>query len=311
MKYMRRFFLFTFALLMIFFSDTQALAEKTSYYSELSKIEKASYRIIKKELEKADKKKILDVKVKCSEKSVYRVVDAIAADLPYYFDGSLHVTTYKLKSGIRVELGGILPAKEARALKTKAAELDLRGDNDVTTLYNIHNWLIDNVDYHHSKDETVYSMVGAVNNGKAVCEGYARSFKYLCDLHEIPCVLVTGKGVFEFNTERHMWNYVMVDGIWYAVDTTWDDTMAEDGKRIFTYFLVGSKTKGPDGSTFDKSHIEEKDFMNFDFDDMKIKGFAFPKISKEAHSYHNDLVLCKSEEVDCSKHDIEQDTILY
>ena len=53
-----------------------------------------------------------------------------------------------------------------------------------------------------------------------VCEGYAEAFQLLCQREGIPCVTVVGTA----NGGGHAWNYVqMEDGVWYAVDLTWDD----------------------------------------------------------------------------------------
>lgn len=65
-----------------------------------------------------------------------------------------------------------------------------------------------------------------VLNNLAVCEGYAKAFKVLCDAVDLPCLLIVGEaqqsGVF-YGSSNHMWNAIPLDGAWYAVDTTWDD----------------------------------------------------------------------------------------
>lgn len=73
----------------------------------------------------------------------------------------------------------------------------------------------------------------------AVCAGYARAFKYLCDLTDfesdwIDCQIATGSagGV----NSSHMWNIVrMNDGLNYLVDPTWidDDTNSAADERWF------------------------------------------------------------------------------
>ena len=83
-------------------------------------------------------------------------------------------------------------------------------------------------------------------NGEAVCEGYARSFKYLMDILGIPCTLVIGKGTnSEGRTENHAWNYVQIGDDWYALDATWDDPVSSSGwvsqSSKYRYFLKGSK----------------------------------------------------------------------
>lgn len=47
-------------------------------------------------------------------------------------------------------------------------------------------------------------------------------------------------------TENHAWNYVQLNGIWYAVDCTWDDPIIIGNGKInesikYQYFLKGSK----------------------------------------------------------------------
>ena len=57
-----------------------------------------------------------------------------------------------------------------------------------------------------------------------VCEGYAKAFKYLCDLSDLPdveCKLVWGDIVGGVDGGSHMWNLVtMPDGVTYLVDVT-------------------------------------------------------------------------------------------
>ena len=72
--------------------------------------------------------------------------------------------------------------------------------------------------------KTPYSLYyDADGDGKieTVCAGYAKMMKLQCNKYGIPCVLVTG---VTDSGEYHMWNYIqMENGVWYAVDATWDD----------------------------------------------------------------------------------------
>ena len=64
---------------------------------------------------------------------------------------------------------------------------------------------------------------------KVVCEGYAKAFKYLCDLtdfrhEEIECSMMTGAMNGGYGEELHMWNLVhMENGLNYHVDITNSD----------------------------------------------------------------------------------------
>ena len=77
----------------------------------------------------------------------------------------------------------------------------------------------------------VYECYGALVNGYALCEGYAKAFKLLCNRAGIPCELVIGTE----NGQSHMWNYVQLDGQYYHMDVTFDDTTGS-----YAYFLKGS-----------------------------------------------------------------------
>ena len=137
----------------------------------------------------------------------------------------------------------------------------------------VHDYLVDNLDYDTSISRAnIYNIYGALVNKTCVCEGYARSFKYLMDELNIPCVMVMGEGTnSNGQTENHAWNYVQINGKWYAIDTTWDDPVVYGGGRAsndskYKYFLKGS-------STFNQDHIPNGQFTP----DGKI--FTYPAIS--------------------------------
>lgn len=95
-----------------------------------------------------------------------------------------------------------------------------------------------------------------------VCEAYARAFKVFCDEVGIPCVLVEGfaKGSPTATGESHMWNEVeMEDGLWYAVDVTWNDPIDSKNRKISgmetrKWLLLGSQDEVSNGFTFAESH---------------------------------------------------------
>ena len=76
-----------------------------------------------------------------------------------------------------------------------------------------------------------FTAYGALTKGKAVCEGYAKLFQYLCYETGIPCIPVIGTS----NQQNHMWNAVQIDGDWYHTDTTWDDTSYQSIKGLLFY----------------------------------------------------------------------------
>lgn len=88
----------------------------------------------------------------------------------------------------------------------------------------VHDYLVQNVSY--STDlyaADAHNIKGALIDGSAVCEGYARAFKLLCDAVEVPCIMVSGTATDSNGiTEKHAWNIVRRNKNNYHVDVTWN-----------------------------------------------------------------------------------------
>lgn len=150
---------------------------------------------------------------------------------------------------------------------------EVNGYSNYEKIRNVHNWIIDNVKYDANAEEP-YSILGALIEGKAVCEGYARSFKYIMDNLQIPCVLVSGTGTnSQGETESHAWNYVQLDGKWYAIDVTWDDPVIVGNGYITEDVKYRNFLKGSD-SFFDNH--DEDGYLS-----ENSQKFKFPELSKE------------------------------
>ncbi len=79
----------------------------------------------------------------------------------------------------------------------------------------VHDYLIANVSY--VTTYTARSLHDALVNGSAVCEGYTKAFQFIMEYLGVSCKTVTGKAM------NHAWNVVVIDGVEYHVDVTWDD----------------------------------------------------------------------------------------
>ena len=90
--------------------------------------------------------------------------------------------------------------------------------NDLEKEKFIHDKLAEMVVYDTNApvNQVAYS---AIENGRTVCAGYARAFQLLMQELGIPCFYCTG-----YAGEAHAWNIVLLDGKYYNVDVTWDDT---------------------------------------------------------------------------------------
>ncbi len=154
--------------------------------------------------------------------------------------------------------------------------LQNRANSNYENIKMVHDYLIENIQYDTTVSKSnIYNIYGAMVNKECVCEGYARSFKYLMDALEIPCTLVIGKGTNSENrTENHAWNYVQLNNNWYAIDCTWDDPISTTGwvseASKNKYFLKGSVAMSKDhtpngqftegGKVFSYPYLSNKDY---------------------------------------------------
>lgn len=107
----------------------------------------------------------------------------------------------------------------------------------------LHDRLVTSIVYDADRldDPHIFTMYGALVNGRAVCEGYARAFQYLMYQAGIPCLIA--KGVSDNpggEPVGHAWNVVKIDGDYYHLDATWNDPVIEGGAsediRFYYYF---------------------------------------------------------------------------
>ncbi|MDD3794420.1 MAG: transglutaminase domain-containing protein [Lachnospiraceae bacterium] len=100
--------------------------------------------------------------------------------------------------------------------------------------------------YMQTGDYRIFCSAGAFLDSVGagvVCEGYAKSYKVLCDKLGLPCVCIGGK--VNSSGEGHMWNGVFIDGKWYLTDVTWDDSSSGIS---YKYFLSGDLPANRTGS---------------------------------------------------------------
>lgn len=89
------------------------------------------------------------------------------------------------------------------------------------------NYVAQNIKYDFSgfqryqSGQNVYEQQTAyagLVSGSAICQGFARAYKLLCDKAGIPCIVVFGT-TKQFGTS-HAWNRIKLDGKWETVDTS-------------------------------------------------------------------------------------------
>lgn len=134
-----------------------------------------------------------------------------------------------------------VPGSAAERIYEKALEVCRTYiDDDMTDAEKVHviyDWMGKNVVYDYSAADEMsgvsvnsdaynvfykyncFFLEGVFDDGVAVCNGIAKAVTLLCGIENITCLKVDGtsRGI------KHAWNKVLVDGVWYVVDSTWSN----------------------------------------------------------------------------------------
>ncbi len=131
-----------------------------------------------------------------------------------------------------------LPQAQAAFNKavTELLQLAATGDNEYERELLLHDALAKRITYRSTAH--AHDAYGALVEGVAVCEGYARAFQYVLYQAGIQCLIAEGSSVNPDTgrSEAHAWNVVRIDGRYYHVDLTWDDIDRADLPVMYPYF---------------------------------------------------------------------------
>ena len=170
-------------------------------------------------------------------------------------------------------------------------------EREVNTVHAIHDWLIYTTDYDFDlynsyqagntdyADDPAFFIDGVLLNGKAVCDGLARTFNFLCAMEGMQSMRVTGS----FSSALHAWNKVKVGGQWYNVDVTADAVHYTVGSKSYKqiahgFMLICDETLAsfkPDGHDFVQTQFTaDADYDYFSDNKIKIGGKSFSRVIK-------------------------------
>ncbi len=141
----------------------------------------------------------------------------------------------------------------------------------------------------HSVNETL-------RTNKAVCEGYARTFKKVAELLDIPCLFIGGYSKSTINDignippqEDHAWNAIKIGNKWRLVDVTWAAGHSENKqwKPFFDdYFFF------TDPDEFILTHLPAE--KEFSFTDKKVQLKDFYNTPLFAKAYFKNKLRLKT-----------------
>ena len=110
----------------------------------------------------------------------------------------------------------------------------------------VHDFICENIRYDKLKKPYSHEIIGPLGHGVGVCEGIAKSVKVLCDALGVWCIIaICGNNPEKGIKYRHTWNIVRINGQYYHLDATFDNTLGknEDGSTSihYDYFNLDDK----------------------------------------------------------------------
>jgi transglutaminase/protease-like cytokinesis protein 3 len=136
--------------------------------------------------------------------------------------------------------------------------------NDLQKVRAIFRWITENISYktssrfkrvspiksfhYHVEDDTgalkpltIRVAENVLQKREAVCDGYSKLFKALCDAAGIRSEIIIGfarghnRGGIKFRS-NHSWNAVFIDSTWHLLDVTWASGFISLGGDFIKYF---------------------------------------------------------------------------
>lgn len=140
-----------------------------------------------------------------------------------------------------------------------AVQRYLAGIDDTMPEYTREKIIHDRMVAHITYDDTTTNcanIYGALVEGKALCEGYARAFQYLLCRAGIQGYFVEGQA----GGVNHAWNLVVIDDEYYYVDITWDDP-ADDHPEIEETRIVDYAYFNVTTAELERTHVIESPWV--------------------------------------------------
>lgn len=192
--------------------------------------------------------------------------DIISYSWNPYLMYKFEVTNTRDEDGRFLYPSNFIQSDEQVIYDTAIAELKAVGKLNATVKEKalcLHDYIIRKLTYEYNSLITLkrrkQDAITCLNSGWAVCEGYTSLYNALLRSIGIPAKAIAG------NNERHAWTNVQSDGVWYMVDTTWDDYDVA-GVYDYKYFWLPDNT----GYNNDHSWNDDRDYRNIKEKEVSI-----------------------------------------
>lgn len=169
--------------------------------------------------------------------AIYNSVTENECLVEYYCGASIVQSTTRSESGVIQTFklqnmdSGFLPRLE-KMKKTIAAALAGLNDkmSELEKALYLHDYLLSIATYYNGNNLMTKSAGNLLAYGNGVCQAYSDAYILLLKLSGISCSHVASSSM------RHVWPVIKLDGEYYHIDPTWDDTRATNSIS-HKYFL--------------------------------------------------------------------------
>lgn len=182
--------------------------------------------------------------------------------LNYSFDGSYDDKTKEVTINFCVNYYSTKD-EENLAVKTVnniLTELNVNNLSPKDKVRAIYNWISNNCTYDKEtyRDVATYKPDGTVEvktvsrnamydcvvNKVAVCQGFANTMFYICNLLGVPTRILQGHEMSNYKLFNHAWNIMEIDNVWYNTDSTAGVHYIHDGlpgNDVYDWLLKSDK----------------------------------------------------------------------
>lgn len=189
---------------------------------------------------------VFNVSERIGNRDLKKGMEQLRSDCPEIFwrGNSYHATSATDGSEVNIGKPDFIDEEDLPEMSRELSDAAINvaqsvpeGSSDYEIVLFVHDYLVENTVYDHDGADAgerslCHTSYGCLVEGKAVCEGYAAAFTYIMRILGIESGVCTGS--------NHAWNYVNLDGDYYWLDATWDDS-DDDLPVDHTYFLMNDE----------------------------------------------------------------------
>jgi len=124
-----------------------------------------------------------------------------------------------------------------------ADEICVGCETDEEKVLAFYNWIIANFEYDYDCYPLFqyFDVRKTLQTKQGICFDFSHLFAAFCRSQNIPCYAVDGISR-KNSTDRHTWNRVYFDGVWWNVDITCDLSRTAIGKKLYGFQQLESAT---------------------------------------------------------------------